>query len=226
MKNGKTKTQIINFLTKRYMTSYDLINKQLNDEMQTLAEKIKSGEYSERDRNRLASIMYPKLKYFIWKFFNDQDETDEVLHNTLFKIFKGLSSYNDNFRFTTWIYTIAKNEALLHKHKLQKQWAVRLDNMLSPPAIEDDSAFNFEKELYFDSLYTMTQMEMADLPECIEKSILIDKEIHLMKGNEIADKYSMNLNTVKTKIRKARKMVKDRVLEKNPHMKDNLEQYF
>ena len=86
MKNGKTKTQIINFLTKRYMTSYDLINKQLNDEMQTLAEKIKSGEYSERDRNRLASIMYPKLKYFIWKFFNDQDETDEVLHNTLFKI--------------------------------------------------------------------------------------------------------------------------------------------
>lgn len=226
MKNGKTKTQIINFLTKKYMTSYDLINKQLNDEMQTLAEKIKSGEYSERDRNRLASIMYPKLKYFIWKFFNDQDETDEVLHNTLFKIFKGLSSYNDNFRFTTWIYTIAKNEALLHKHKLQKQWAVRLDNMLSPPAIEDDSAFNFEKELYFDSLYTMTQMEMADLPECIEKSILIDKEIHLMKGNEIADKYSMNLNTVKTKIRKARKMVKDRVLEKNPHMKDNLEQYF
>ena len=86
MKNGKTKTQIINFLTKKYMTSYDLINKQLNDEMQTLAEKIKSGEYSERDRNRLASIMYPKLKYFIWKFFNDQDETDEVLHNTLFKI--------------------------------------------------------------------------------------------------------------------------------------------
>ena len=65
MKNGKTKTQIINFLTKKYMTSYDLINKQLNDEMQTLAEKIKSGEYSERDRNRLASIMYPKLKYFI-----------------------------------------------------------------------------------------------------------------------------------------------------------------
>lgn len=208
------------------MTSYDLINKQLNDEMQSLAEKIKSGEYTERDRNRLASIMYPKLKYFIWKFFNDQDETDEVLHNTLFKIFKGLSSYNDNFRFTTWIYTIAKNESLLHKHKLQKQWAVRLDNMLSPPAIEDDSLFNFEKELYIDSLYDMTQMEMAALPDCIEKSILIDKEIHLMKGNEIAEKYNMNLNTVKTKIRKARKMVKDRVLDKNPQMRDNLEQYF
>jgi len=47
------------------MSTYDQLNRQLNDEMQSLAEKIKSGDYSERDRNRLASIMYPKLKYFI-----------------------------------------------------------------------------------------------------------------------------------------------------------------
>ena len=30
--------------------------------------------------------------------FNDEDETAEVLHNTLFKIFKGLDSYNDTFK--------------------------------------------------------------------------------------------------------------------------------
>lgn len=208
------------------MNAYDLINKQLNNEMQTLAEKIKTGVYTERDRNRLASIMYPKLKYFIWKFFNDHDETDEVLHNTLFKIFKGLESYNDKFRFTTWIYTIAKNESLLHKHKLKQQFAVRLDTMLTPPPIEDTSLKNFEKELYMDSLYSMTRVEMQELPSCIEKDILIDKEINLMKGNEIADKYSMNLNTVKTKIRKARRMLRDRVLENNPQMREALNEYF
>ena len=60
------------------MSAYDLINKQLNNEMQKLAEKIKSKDYTERDRNRLASIMYPKLKYFIWKFFNDEDETADL----------------------------------------------------------------------------------------------------------------------------------------------------
>jgi len=208
------------------LNAYSKLNRQLNDEMQQLAEKIKSGEYTERDRNRLSSIMYPKLRYFIWKFFNDQDETDEVLHNSLFKIFKGLSSYNAKFRFTTWIYTIAKNESLLHQHKRKTQFAIRLDNMLKPPAIEDNSFTNFEMETYLDSLYQMTTSEMNLLPDSIEKSILIDKEVYLMKGNEIAEKYSMNLNTVKTKIRKARKMVKDRVLQKNPHMLDNLEQYF
>jgi RNA polymerase sigma-70 factor (ECF subfamily) len=208
------------------MSDYDLINKQLNDEMQSLAELIKSGNYTEKDRNRLASIMYPKLKFFIWKFFNDPDETDEVLHNTLFKIFKGLTSYSDSYRFTTWIYTIAKNEALLHQHKLKVQFAQSLDNLTKPLNLPDDSLHTFEREIYMDDLYVMTQTELTGLPDCIEKSILIDKEMNHLRGNEIAEKYDMNLNTVKTKIRKARKMLREAVLEKNPGMIDRLNEYF
>lgn len=208
------------------MSSYNTLNRQLNDEMQNLAEKIKGGEYTERDRNRLASIMYPKLKYYIWKFFNDPDETDEVLHNTLFKIFKGLPSYSDKFRFTTWIYTIAKNESLLHQYKLKSKFAVRLDSMLTPPAIEDNSHENFEREMCMEALYSITKEEMAALPESLEKEILMDKEVRLMKGNEIAEKHDMNLNTVKTKIRKARKMLKMNVLKNHPQLRESIEYYF
>lgn len=207
------------------MSTYDQLNRQLNDEMQTLAEKIKSGDYSERDRNRLASIMYPKLKYFIWKFFNDTEPTEEVLHNTLYKIFKSIESYSDKFRFTTWIYTIAKNESLLHQHKLKTQFAVRLDDVENKVDRPDDSGFILEKETYIESLYVETLRMMTTLPDCIEKSILIDKELHHMKGNDLAEKYNMNLNTVKTKIRKARKMLRDNVLEKNPEFKDRLKEF-
>lgn len=208
------------------MSEYGNINKQLNDEMQSLAELIKSGEHTERDRNRLASIMYPKLKYFIWKFFNNIDETEEVLHNTMYKIFKGITSYSDNYRFTTWIYTIAKNEALLHQHKLKVQYATDIDNLENLINQPDSSSSSLEKELYLDSLYSMTTLELSNLPECIEKSILIDKEINQMKGNEIAEKYDMNLNTVKTKIRKARKMLREAVVSKNPDLASRLNEYF
>ena len=208
------------------MSAYDLINKQLNDEMQSLAELIKSGHYTERDRNRLASIMYPKLKFFIWKFFNNTEETEEVLHNTLLKIFKGLTSYSSSYRFTTWIYTIAKNESLLHQHRLKVQFAQSLENLSKPLNLPDDSSYTFEKEIYLDELYKLTQYELAGMPECIEKSILIDKELNQMRGNEIAEKYEMNLNTVKTKIRKARKMLREAVLVKNPEMADRLKEYF
>jgi RNA polymerase sigma-70 factor (ECF subfamily) len=207
------------------MSTYDQLNRQLNDEMQSLAEKIKSGDYSERDRNRLASIMYPKLKYFIWKFFNDTEPTEEVLHNTLYKIFKSIESYSDKFRFTTWIYTIAKNESLLHQHKMRTQFAVRLDDVENKVDRPDDSGFVLEKETYIESLYVETLRMMTTLPDGIEKSILIDKELNHMKGNDLAEKYDMNLNTVKTKIRKARKMLRDQVLEKNPEFKDRLKEF-
>lgn len=207
------------------MSAFDQLNTQLNDEMQSLAEKIKSGNHTEKDRNRLASIMYPKLKYFIWKFFNDTDATEEVLHNTLFKIFKGIESYSNSYRFTTWIYTIAKNESLLHQHKLRQQYAVCIDDVESKVDRADDSQFVLDKEVYLESLYSETLKIMTTLPDCIEKSILIDKEINHMKGNDLAVKYDMNLNTIKTKIRKARKMLRDTVLEKNPEFKDRLKEF-
>jgi RNA polymerase sigma-70 factor (ECF subfamily) len=207
------------------MSAFDQLNRQLNDEMQALAEKIKSGEYTEKDRNRLASIMYPKLKYFIWKFFNETEPTEEVLHNTLFKIFKGIEKYSDSFRFTTWIYTIAKNESLLHQHKMRTQFAVCIDDVEHKIDRADDSNFVLDRELYMESLYSETLRIMTTMPDCIEKSILIDKEINHMRGNDLAEKYEMNLNTVKTKIRKARKMLREQVLEVNPEFKDRLKEF-
>jgi RNA polymerase sigma-70 factor (ECF subfamily) len=164
--------------------------------------------------------MYPKLKYFIWKFFNDDDEADEVLHNTLYKIFKGLAKYNSEYRFTTWIYTIAKNEALLHQHNLKIKHATSLDTMLRLPYIPDDSQKMQETENFIESLYLATSSAINSMPDGIEKSILIDRELNSMKGNEIAEKYQMNLNTVKTKIRKARKTIKESVVELHPELTD------
>ena len=60
------------------LTGYEDLNRRLNDEMQQLAEAILAKTFSERDRNRLVRIMEPKLKYFIWKFFKDKDETEEA----------------------------------------------------------------------------------------------------------------------------------------------------
>jgi RNA polymerase sigma-70 factor (ECF subfamily) len=212
----KTKTQ----------TGFEDLNKRLNNEMQQLAEAIVLGQGTERDRNRLARIIEPKLKYFIWKFFNNKEETEEVLHNTFFKIFKSIGSYNVKYRFTTWIYTIARNESLLHIHKLKQSASTELDKISNSILLVDTSAESYEKEKTMSSLYAATLCAIDQMPESLEKSILIDKELHRMKGADIADKYSMNLNTVKTKIRKARKILKDTVLHQNPAFAEKLKDLF
>jgi len=208
------------------VTGYEDLNRRLNDEMQQLAEAIIEKRFTERDRNRLVRIMEPKLKYFIWKFFNDKDETEEVLHNTFFKIFKSVDSYNQKYRFTTWIYTIARNESLLHLHKLKQQMTTDIDKIGNSLFLVDDSRDNYEKETSLETLYTATILAIEEMPESLEKSILIDKELNKMKGADIADKYDMNLNTVKTKIRKARKILKDSVLESNPELVEKIKDLF
>ena len=84
------------------------------------------------------------------------------------------------------VFLSENNPKNFYVHKLKNQFAVRLDNMLVPPAIEDNSLSNFEKEIYMDALYSMTKAEMTQLPECLEKSILIDKESY-RKINLFAD---------------------------------------
>jgi DNA-directed RNA polymerase specialized sigma24 family protein len=76
------------------------------------------------------------------------------------------------------------------------------------------------------SLYTATLFAIDEMPDSIEKSILVDKELNRMKGADIANKYAMNLNTVKTKIRKARKILKDTVLKNNPVFTEKIKDLF
>lgn len=207
------------------MASYDILNKQLNDEMQRLAVLINSGEHRERDRDRLAAIMYPKLTYFISKYINDSTETEEAVNETMYKIFKGLASFNPEYRFTTWMYTIARNEALLWKHNLKIQFAVGIDTLVNPIETRDDQAQVEERENFFKDLYSVTLVEMNVLPDSVEKDMLIDKVVNLMKGEELAEKYQMNLNTVKTKIRKAKRILKKQIVQNNPSLKELMIEY-
>jgi hypothetical protein len=82
----------------------------------------------------------------------------------------------------------------------------------------------FEDE--FQSLYDMTITEIYGIEDTLLQSIAIDKMIKKEKVKCIADRYSINENTVKTKLRKIRTDIKSRVLEKNPAFKETLNHIF
>lgn len=205
--------------------NFEETNKRLNLETQTIADKITTGSATERDRNRLVEIIYPKLRFYIYKFFNNNDHTDEALHNTIEKIFKGMHLYNNKWKFTTWIYNIAKNEALLYRHKLKESQTTEIETVSFLLNSVDTSDQVSIKENALSDLYQITVTAIMSMPDSIEKQILIDKEINLLKGAEISEKHQMNLNTVKTKLRKARKQIKDQILVLNPSLNEIVNQY-
>ena len=60
------------------MAGFDEINKQINDRIQELSVLIRQRNYSQREYNELADLIYPKLRFFIWKFCKNDFDTEEA----------------------------------------------------------------------------------------------------------------------------------------------------
>ena len=209
------------------MAGFEELNKEINNRIQELSEIVHKEEHTEREYNELAALIYPKLRFFVWKFCKNEIDTEEALHFALVKIFKNICKYTPcSGRFTTWAFTIARNETLYYLDRKNKD---------IPPYIEISSLFvdsKYNDNLSFleknnnhnevTDIFNSTISEIYNLEDELLKNIAIDKMVNNEKVKEIAEKYGIPENTVKTKLRKARFEIRKSVIRKDPDVNRRL----
>lgn len=139
-----------------------------------------------------------------------REEAEDVVVESFAKAFAQLSSYDPQYRFSTWIYRIARNTALDHLEKNGRE-----TNNMPTNSIDDASAGldtipavtgNPEVEIINSQEYDKLLRAIELLPDdyrTIAHMLLIDNYGY----QEIADKLELPLNTVRTRIRRGRERI-------------------
>lgn len=201
------------------MSDLKRVNAIVNDRIQELAilAKDKKNKNRRTDMNELMKLLLPKLRFYVLGIVPSDDDSEDVLFNAIEKICISIESFNPMFRFTTWSYNIAKNEAFTWLNKRPKN-KIDIDEHFNAIAnsMIDDTEEMIERELSREAVISDVYEEIQRVSIEDENLMLLEKDINCRKCKEIAELYGMYENTVKTRIRAGRKRVRERVIEKHP----------
>jgi RNA polymerase sigma-70 factor (ECF subfamily) len=204
--------------------------------MQKLAERIHEKKdhltQNDRDLRALFQAIYPKLRNYIKKYNACDEDTEEILHEVVYKIYKNINSYNNEYRFTTWIYNIAKNVSMgySNRHKLNyldfddsstKSYIPKQDLQVGN---EFEEVMEREKELK--DLHSIVINEAFNMKEDTEKHAFIESFINNKTNKAIANENDIKINTVKTRIRRAKKIIKNNIINKYPERAQRVKELF
>jgi RNA polymerase sigma-70 factor (ECF subfamily) len=179
---------------------------------------------SEADYLQLYKKVKPGLRSYIFKTVKDSAAAEDILTNTLTKLWTKIEQYDPQYQITTWLYRIAFNECLGYirernrKYSLDSMQEFGLDVEESTGRITSNISELMEdyemkteadylaEDALIDQTYEATLVAMDKLKP-IYKNILVDRIINEMKYEDLADKYKLPLQTIKNRIRRGRLLV-------------------
>lgn len=181
---------------------------------------------SEKDYKVLYDKIKPGLENYVFNVVKDNEAKDDIVTNTLTKLWTKADQYDPQYQITTWLYRIAFNESL--------GWIRQRNKKRSIDALQDSGievsryyARTSAKDLLVEMEYKSEQDwldEDEDLMNRYEhalkgiqnlkpmyKDILEDRLLNNMKYEDIAKKYDLPLQTIKNRIRRGKAIIAGKV---------------
>ena len=147
------------------------------------------------------------VRSHISRYVSQKEDIEDICLESFQKAFSQISSYNPEYKFSTWLYRIARNTAFDHLSKHDRQMSYMPTTSISedfaelkelPAAMHNPEEDIINQQEYDKWLNNIEKLK--DDYKAVAKMNLIDN----FGYKEISDALDMPINTVKTKIRRAK----------------------
>ena len=168
-----------------------------------LIARFQAGD--ERAYIELVNRYRDRLINFVFQFLGDREQAEDVVQDTMLKLYIKKHYYREIAKFSTWIYTIARNLANTELRKRKRRKTTLLSHMTRDereyelPAIQPETG----QEVQTEFAEKQIQAAIQDLPEHF-KTVIILRDIQELSYDDISSIVGVPLGTVKSRINQAR----------------------
>ena len=190
---------------------------EMNDKFKFSDEKL-IARFQEGDinaYNELVKRYKDRLLNFVFRYFNNVEQAEDVVQDTLIKLYTHASYYKNVAKFSTWIFTIAKNNALteLRKNKRKKTDSLWTDDgkSIDISSKEESLESKVQNEIAIDQLNKF----LDEIPENFRMAVVL-RDFQELSYEEISKILEIPIGTIKSRINRGR----IQLAEKMKHFKE------
>ena len=162
----------------------------------------------DRYKNRLQNVIY--------RYIRDYQRSEDLAQEAFVRVYLHRERYRKTGKFSTWIFTIAVN---LAKNEIRRK--VRLKNVLSldhlteimgspEPLLKEDHQAPTDRLVEKDQTSEVVAKAITKLPEVYREALIL-RDIEGLTYEEIAEILDIPGGTVRSRINRARLMLKDKL---------------
>jgi len=154
--------------------------------------------------NLLVENYKVKLFGLLYRLLGNKEEAEDILQETFLRVYKERESYDFNYSFSTWIYTIALN---LWKNEYKKKSRVKflnMDTLFNRPDLHSENFGNKNR------LSSILERAIRTLPYKYRSAFIL-RDVDQLSYEEVALTLNIPAGTVKSRVNRARRILKKKL---------------
>ncbi|TGK18094.1 sigma-70 family RNA polymerase sigma factor [Leptospira fluminis] len=178
-------------------------------------QKVLEGDYDSFEELvlRYETLVYSQAR----KAFRNETEAEDFTQDVFLKAFEGLSTFKGRAKFSTWIFSIARNEIIRRYRKDHPEIEASLEGVSAESG--PDSSSTQESSLMEKETHEKIRSLVDKLPELYRKPISLHY-FENMSYKDISENLNLKMNTLKSYIFRGKEILREWLKKENETGKD------